>query len=303
MVVLKESFIQRIGGAFGEAGADWLRSLPSILDQVSQKWEITLRDPYDDLSYNFVAQAIHKDGTHVVLKLGVPNQELLTEKEALRLFNGRGAVKLIRSDYDLGALLLELLQPGTPVFQLQDDEAATRIAGHVMSQLWVKNIDESMFPSVADWAGGFQKFRNKLSDGNGSFPDSWVDVAEGLFMDLISSMEETVLLHGDLHHWNILSAQRQPWLAIDPKGVIGEPAYEIGAWLRNPFPYILAEQYPDRLILRRAEQLSEELGFDRKRLLAWGLAQAILAAWWSYIDTQDDWQLWLEVAAIFDKII
>ncbi|MCK4978591.1 MAG: hypothetical protein KAS36_16775, partial [Anaerolineales bacterium] len=126
---------------------------------------------------------------------------------------------------------------------------------------------------------------------------------EGLFLDLISSMEETVLLHGDLHHWNILSAQRQPWLAIDPKGVIGEPAYEIGAWLRNPFPYILAEQYPDRLILRRAEQLSEELGFDRKRLLAWGLAQAILAAWWSYIDTQDDWQLWLEVAAIFDKII
>jgi streptomycin 6-kinase len=102
--------------------------------------------------------------------------------------------------------------------------------------------------------------------------------------------------------WNILSAQQQPWLAIDPKGVIGEPAYELGAWLRNPFPDILKEVNAESLILRRANQLAGQLGFDRDRILAWGLAQAILAAWWSYIDDQPDWVSWLDVAALFPML-
>ncbi len=98
-------------------------------------------------------------------------------------------------------------------------------------------------------------------------------------------MAEPVLLHGDLHHENILAAEREPWLAIDPKGLVGEPAYEVGAWLRNPMPQLLDMPQPGRILARRINQLAEELGFDRARLRDWGLAQAMLSAWWSMEDS------------------
>lgn len=301
MLVLRDSFIQRVNSAFGTVGAEWLKSLPSILEQISQKWDLTLLEMYADMSYSFVAKVGHKDGTQYVLKLGAPHKELFTEMEALKLFDGKGSVKLIRLDNKLGALLLELLVPGKPIINLEDDEAATQIAGQVMSQLWVNDFDTSKFPTVAYWGSGFERLKRRVQGDNGSFPKKWIAIAEGLYSELVSSMDESVLLHGDLHHWNILSAQRQPWLAIDPKGVIGEPAYEIGAWLRNPFPFILSESIPDEVIFRRASQLSEQLGFDRNRILAWGVAQAILAAWWSYVENQKEWKSWLEIANIIYK--
>lgn len=302
MLELKDSYIQRVRGAFGIVGTEWFKSLPSILEQILLKWDVTVLEIFADLSYNFVAKVVHKDGTQYVLKLGPPHKELFTEMEALKLFDGRGSVKLINADNELGALLLELLEPGKPIINLEDDESATQIAGQVMGQLWLRDFEASKFPTVAYWGSGFERYKKMLSGGNGSFPKKWIAIAEGLYSDLVSTMDESVLLHGDLHHWNILSAQRQPWLAIDPKGVIGEPAYEIGAWLRNPFPFILSEGFPDRVILRRASQLSEQLGFDRDRILAWGAAQAVLAAWWSYLENQEEWKSWLEVAKIIYKI-
>jgi streptomycin 6-kinase len=93
-----------------------------------------------------------------------------------------------------------------------------------------------------------------------------------------------VLLHGDLHHGNVLAAAREPWLAIDPKGLTGEPAYEVGALLRNPLPQLLSWPHPARVTERRIAQLSEELGLERARVRGWGLAQAMLSAWWSIED-------------------
>jgi streptomycin 6-kinase len=105
-------------------------------------------------------------------------------------------------------------------------------------------------------------------------------------------------LHGDLHHENILQAQRQPWLAIDPKGVVGEPAYEVGALLRNMAPRLLKGSQPSQIVARRAGILSEELGFDRTRLLGWGLAQAVLAAWWCIEDGVDGWEGFIRCAEL-----
>jgi streptomycin 6-kinase len=97
-------------------------------------------------------------------------------------------------------------------------------------------------------------------------------------------MAEPVLLHGDLHHWNILTSEREPWLALDPKGVVGEPGYEIGPLLLNP------TLQPGHVLARRIDQLAEELGLDRERLLGWGLAHAVLSAWWSVEDHGHGWE-------------
>ena len=122
-------------------------------------------------------------------------------------------------------------------------------------------------------------------------PEALVADAEGLFGELIGSMAEPVLLHGDLHHDNILAAQREPWLAIDPKGLVGEPAYEVGALLRNPhLRRLVAAPNVEQTMARRVAQLSEELSLDRERIRGWGLAQAVLSAWSSIEDHGLGWE-------------
>jgi streptomycin 6-kinase len=98
-------------------------------------------------------------------------------------------------------------------------------------------------------------------------------------------MGASVVLHGDLHHFNILAATRQPWLAIDPKGVVGEAEYETGALLRNPVPDIRNHPRLGELLSRRISQLADELGFDKGRIRCWAIAQAVLSAWWTYEDS------------------
>jgi len=232
------------------------------------------------------------------LKVGVPNPELATEIEALRLFDGHGIVRLLEADCDQGALLLERLKPGTPLSSLTDDELATSIAIQVMGQLWKLVPSEHSFPTAAEWAAGLKRLRERFEGGTGPFPVRLVEGAETLFGELIGSMGEEVLLHGDLHHQNILAAERQPWLALDPKGVVGEPAYEVGALLRNPMPQLLAKPRPERILARRVDQLAEGLGFERARVVGWGLAQAVLAAWWSFEDHGRGWEPCIACAEI-----
>lgn len=95
---------------------------------------------------------------------------------------------------------------------------------------------------------------------------------------------EQVLLHGDLHHFNILSSRRNSWLAIDPKGVIGEREYEICALMRNPGPQLFTAMNTEQVILRRLDQIVEYTGFDRERILLWSIVNAVLTAWWCIED-------------------
>lgn len=291
MTAIPADFARRMVEVYGEAGAEWLRRLPSLVAACAQRWSLTVLPPFVPLSYNYVAPAVRaSDGNGVVLKLGVPNPELLTEIEALQLFDGRGSARLLDADAERGVLLLERLEPGMPLADLDDDARATSIAAGVMRQLWRPVPPEHPFPTVARWAAGLQRLRDRFEGGTGPLPARWVERAEALFAELLSTMSEQVLLHGDLHHWNILAAGRQPWLALDPKGVVGEPAYEVGALLRNPFPDILGVPQVERVMARRVDQLAEELGFDRARLVRWGVAQAVLAAWWTVEDHGHGWE-------------
>lgn len=158
-----------------------------------------------------------------------------------------------------------------------------------MRQLWRPVPTEHAFPSVTDWAADLGKWRKRFGSMSSPLPNALVDWAEALFAELIATMSERVLLHGDLHHGNILRADRQPWLPIDPKGLIGEPAYTTGALLRNPPPRLLNMDCPDRVLARRIEQLSDHLDLDRARVRGWALAQAVLAASWVLEDHGRGW--------------
>lgn len=281
-------FRQRITASFGGEGAAWLARLPAILARCVERWSLALEPPFA-LSYNYVAPARRADGLPVVLKVGCPHPELFAEMDALRHFDGDGACRLLDVDAERGALLLERVQPGTPLTRvaLEDDERATAIAIDLMRQLWRPPPARHSFPTVAAWAGGIAELRGRFDGGTGPLPARLVEEAEECFAWLLATTAAPQLLHGDLHHDNILAATREPWLLIDPKGLVGDPGYDLGAFLYNPWPGLLALPRPGRVIARRVDQLSEGLGMERARVRGWGLAQAVLSACWSIEDEQD----------------
>jgi streptomycin 6-kinase len=288
-------FAQTIRGTFGLAGEAWLLRLPSLVEACARRWSLRILPPYA-LSYNYVAPAVRDDGVPVVLKLGVPNPELTTEIAAMRLYDGLGAAQVLDADAEEGIILLERLLPGTPLAEVADDAQATAIAAAVMRRLWRPAPPAHAFPDVRRWARSLYRLREAGGRGSNPLPPHWVDRALRLYDELIPSSAAPVVLHADLHHWNILAAEREPWLALDPKGVIGEPAYEVGAWLRNPSPDIAYWPNAARVQARRVDQFADLLGLDRQRIIGWGIAQAVLSACWDIEDSQGGWEHAIGVA-------
>lgn len=222
---VSDEFTRTITGVFGARGMAWLQNLSALVAQCERRWSLTVLPPYQ-LSYNYVAPARRADGAMAVLKLGVPNPELTTEIAAMQLYDGIGAARLRDADAEQSFLLLEQLWPGTPLVEMEDDAAATAIAAHVMRQLWRPVPAGSPFPNVRRWARSLYSLRERCAGTTGPLPEWLVDRTVRLYDELLASAAAPVVLHADLHHWNILAAERAPWLALDPKGVIGEPAYE-----------------------------------------------------------------------------
>lgn len=165
-------FIKTIQNVFGEKGKEWLTQLPDLIAHASERWGLTEMQPVPNLSYNFVAFAkkvsirtssysTHKDD--VIIKFGVPCDELNSEMTALRLFDRNGACQLLDCDEELGLLLLERLKPGTMLAELEDDDERTHIAADVMQRLWRNLESGSLLPNIQQQAVELHKFI-RLSD-------------------------------------------------------------------------------------------------------------------------------------------
>jgi streptomycin 6-kinase len=295
---LPAEFRERVAATFAADGRRWLAALPRLLMDCETRWGLEIGPPMTPLSYNYVAPASMSNGRQIILKLGVPNSELNSEILALRTYNSCGSVRLVDADAQAGILLLERLSPGRMLSELgrQNDEEATRIAARVMKKLWRSLPEDHGFTTVAQWAKGFQRLRNQFDGTTGPFPERFVAEAEAIFQRLLANTEGEVLLHGDLHHFNILSAEREPWLAIDPKGVAGDPAYDAGALLRNPIPAIYSWTGLGKIQARRLDILAEELQISRRRIQEWAYAQIVLSAWWSFEDEGIMSQEWVPLA-------
>ena len=232
---LPDKFVTTVRGTFGAAGETLLRELPRIVAESEIRWGLELFSHFPNLSFNYVVPGRRRDGTEIVLKIGVPdNRELLTEIEALRVFDGQMMVRLIDAVPEKGVFLLERISPGVSLTGENDDVVATRIAAQTMQGLMPAVPEKHSFPSVAKWFEGLTRLRSRFDGRSGPFPEELVSLAEDLSTQLLASTEGEVLLHGDLHQDNILFSHRLGWVAIDPKGLVGESCYEVGAFLRNP---------------------------------------------------------------------
>ena len=275
---LPPDFVRNIRLAFAPQGDKWLAELPDLLVQAARRWDLQLGAPFL-LSYNYVCAAVRRDGAEAVLKIGVPNRELTSEINTLRLYNGQGACRILEADVEKGMLLLECLRPGTMLVTLKDDDQATEIAAEVMKKIHRPVPQQDGFLSLRGWFNELKKLRPLFGGGTGPFPEKTFATVEGLIRELFAEHRPQVLLHGDFHHFNILSSERG-WLVIDPKGVAGAAEYEAGPLLTNPYNVVLSESEALHRTQRRMSILCERLGFEPQRLRAWAICHSVLSSFW-----------------------
>ncbi|MUL44014.1 phosphotransferase [Streptomonospora sp. PA3] len=261
-------------------GREWLESLPDTLAALQDAWDLELESPFKGGSCSWAAPARTASGEHAVLKVSFPHREARGEAEALRFWDGAGTVRLLRSTPDGFGLLLEACEPGGALRDAAGEPEDLLTAGlEVLARLWSREpapgMDLEPLQEVTDdWSGLVAQRWPRLRPGADAH---LVRTAVDLLGSLPRTAKRSVVLHGDINPGNILAARRAPWLAIDPKPMVGDPGYDV-------WPLIMQVDPPLRLIdprpaLRRRFGLAAEiLGEPADRLTAWSMARAVESA-------------------------
>lgn len=253
-------------------------TLSQRLDERARRWRVVVEDMFETAT-SLIAYG-RRDDDPVVLKLVKSPGDEWHAGRVLHAFGGRGVVRV--HEFVGGAMLLERLRPGNSLVDLSlsdRDEEATTVLAEVIGAM---SPDGAMrrYQTVREWGEGFRRY---TASGDHRLPPEVVLQAEDAYDELVDSQRRPRLLHGDLQHSNVLFDDRRGWIAVDPKGVVGELEFEIGAALRNPIerPDVFAAP---AMIERRLHRFAPMLDLDADRVLKWAFAQAVLSAIWDIED-------------------
>lgn len=255
-------------------GIAWLERLPEAVGDLERRWSLTLGTPFEEASCAWVAPVTRADGMPAVLKLSLPHLEGEREADGLRFWDGDPTVRLFEADDELGAMLLERCEPGTALRARPEAEQDLVIAG-LLRRLWRAPSSPHPFRPLAEM---IEHWSAETLARAHLWPDPGL-VREGLrlFRELSRGAPGDVLLATDLHAGNVLRAQREPWLAIDPKPFVGDPAYDATQHLFNCAARLRSD--PERTIRR----FSDLLGVDPERVRLWTFARAAA-------EPRDEWK-------------
>ncbi|MGC1214667.1 MAG: aminoglycoside phosphotransferase family protein [Micromonospora sp.] len=252
------------------AGREWLAALPDRLAECVERWQLRVGSPFPYAFASLAMPAELPDGTSAVLKLQYPDADSEHEATALAHWAGRGAIRLLAHDPERRALLVERCVPGTPLYQLPPEEALDAVVD-LLPRLQV--AAGSPFTPLAEEATGWaERMPVHWEQANRPYERRLLDAALGLIADLVPSQGEQVLVNQDLHAGNVLRATREPWLAIDPKPLVGERAFA-------PVPMVRGAElgHSPEAVRHRLDRLSAELGLDRERVRGWTIVHTL--AW------------------------
>lgn len=285
----------------GEAGREWLALLPGRVARLLAEWRLTVeRVVAAGGQISMILLVRDEDGEPAVLKVGMVNRETEHEHAALAHWGGRGAVRLLRADPAQGALLLERLRADVSLRSLAEPKALLEAEG-VLQRLWVPPAADHPFRTVAAATGELAGLlRERRAAPYVAEAAGLVDEALAAQAELAGSAGavESVLLHGDYHQGNVLAGERVPWLAIDPKPLVGERAFDL-AWLARDRLSTLAAQPGSRTTARRRiAKLADALEVDPARLRGWAVFRAVEAGvWYLSVGGREDGELLLEFAS------
>jgi streptomycin 6-kinase len=240
---------------------EWLPRVPRLLAECVEGWQLRLGEPYPSGAAGYAVRAGLPDGTPAVLKLTNPHRESEQEADALERWGGDGAVRLLARDDERNALLLERCEPGT-FLSAWDGDALGVVIG-LLPRLWTSGDGFTPLEDEAEhWADQLEDAGDPELNG----------AALRYIRELAPTQGELVLVNQDLHGENVLAAQREPWLVIDPKPLAGEREFSAASIVRS-FEF----GHSKRDALYRLDRLTAELGLDRERARGWTIAQTV--AW------------------------
>jgi streptomycin 6-kinase len=265
MIEVPAAFAQATISREGEAGRAWIASLPAIADELLQRWSCV---PDGPLLHGAVGIVLPVRPS-AVIKLSFPHPGNIHEPDAFDAWNGRGAVRLYDRDDARFAMLLERARPGT-LADVADHDQAIGILGQLSRRLAV--AAPVGLPRLRDQVVGWEaEILADAAELGHPLPRRVLDAAIAAMREL--DHPETVV-HGDLHDANVLAGEREPWLAIDPKGCVGDPAYDAFTVLHSPRLLFTSDHR------RWLDLYCEAAGIDRERARRWALVRAVRSALW-----------------------
>lgn len=302
MIVIPKKFIARMHELYGEEGVAWSETLPGLIADYANRFEFSPEAPFSNLSYNFVLRAKRSGGKPVVFKSSFLKDELSREVSVLRAYEGRGAIHVLDADEGKGVALLEGADPGTPLSSIEEDARATDIFCEVFRRLHLPAPAGSLFPSIKQHFAAIERYRERFDAMNAAapLPESWVENAEECLAYLVSTTNENFLLHGDLHHDNILRHGEEQWAVIDPKGIIGDIHFDTIQYLLN---YEDRDGDCEQVLRRRIAIMADSLGLDHRRISMWGVARGVLEACWTIEDGGTDWHRGILITERFARCL
>lgn len=285
-------FTANIRAADGKVGEKWLAQLETLVAELSQEWGLSQIEVMPQLTYNFVAsvQLSHRE-QRAILKMSPPTRPVLNEARWLQHFP-KVAPQVLTIDETRNAFLMQICAPGTTLkTQLikQSDEQVTRELCKVLRDLRAENVQDNSYRHLSELIPDLKTL-------TGIADPALHSEAESLFKDLTLDRSKDVLLHGDLHHENILK-HGDSWKVIDPHGYTGDPVAETGVMIYNPLGELPKDSSLAGFLERRLRIMTEELGYDLQRVQAWCFCKTMLSAAWNIPDFREQAKSELQIAA------
>ncbi len=253
-----------------DSGRAWLAGLSATVAACAARWGLAVGEPFADSWVSLVLPAVTDDGQQVVLKIQYPDRESLNEGDALRLWGGKGAVRLLAENGSDRSLLLERCVPGQHLSTAGPDTGLDVLVG-LLPRLWVSPVGTfgSLSNEAQRWIANLPA---EYEEAGEPFERRLLEEVVATLAHLAASQGEQMLLHQDLHGDNVLRSEREPWLVIDPKPLVGEREFGLSPIIRS------AEfGHSKEHVLYRLDRLTRTLGLDRERARLWAACHAL--AW------------------------
>ncbi len=270
-----KNFQKNIVNVYGDRASIWLAELPQTIGKIAKKYDLSDLIMVPNLSFNYVGRG-YQNSKPIILKVGLDHKALKKEAHCLSIFAKHRGVKVLVIDD--GVLIIERAIPGLSLkdyFPKRDHEAVNILSSVIKELHSAQGYEDHDFYRIEDLV--------KTLDKEIPIPKKFLSKARFLRDKLLGSVRDSVLLHGDLHHDNILKSG-DDWVIIDPKGFIGDPVFEICAFLSNPIPELLDSKKPNEIINQRILLCAESLGFSEQRIRDWHYVHSVLCWAWQLED-------------------
>ncbi|MFB7400332.1 aminoglycoside phosphotransferase family protein [Streptomyces rubiginosohelvolus] len=268
---------------FGEEGRAWIAGVPALAAHLLERWQLRRDGGVRSGQASLVLPVLRHDGTRAVLKLQLSREETTAALIGLRTWNGDGMVRLLDHDPASSSMLLERLDGARTLASIDDDDVAMGILADLHARLVAAPAPQGL-RGLGEVAAAMLE----------QVPQAVTHLTDPADRDLLRGWASAVaeladepgdrLLHWDLHYDNVLAAQREPWIAIDPEPLAGDPGFDLWPALDSRWDDVVAQGDPLRVVGRRFDLLTDALGLDRTRAAGWTLGRLLQNALWDIED-------------------